>query len=717
MDKSIELLMCAPDHFGIRYVINPWMEGNLNRSVPETAIVQWRNLVSVLEEHAKVHLIRPQPNLPDMVFTANAGLVLGRRVILSRFLHRERQGEETHFKRWFIDHGFSVEQLPADLPFEGAGDALLQRGKESWLWAAYGFRSELDSHPSLAQILRIEVVSLRLMDKRFYHLDTCLCPLEDGYVLYYPNAFDARSNQLIETRVPAERRIAVPETDAVNFACNAVNLGRVIVLNQASGELKDRLAAAGFQAIEAPMSEFLKSGGAVKCLTLRLTEPVSKKSRALSTMESRVITLRGHLLDSGLLNRVLDVAVEGGGSFRILNFKLGLQRQSPSEAEVRISAPAADVLDKIISQLIDLGAALDTPKSSDARLVTVSQRGVAPDDFYATTIYPTEVCVGDEWIRVGGQRMDAVVVVEAGKDGTTAQCRLLRDLAVGDRVVVGVDGIRTVRQAEARSDRGDLTGKEEFGFMESSVSSERRVELVVEQIAWEWRRIRERGGKAVVVAGPVVIHTGGAEHLAYLIREGYVQALLGGNAVAVHDIEQALLGTSLGIDLKHGRSVHGGHQHHLRAINLIRRCGRISAAVDQGLLKSGVMYECVRHRVPFALAGSIRDDGPLPDTEMNLVKAQKAYAELLQGAELILMLSSMLHSIGVGNMTPAGVKLVCVDINPAVVTKLADRGSVESVGVVTDVGLFLGLLEQQLRKLDGAFPAAGGPSVSLPRSA
>ena len=242
--------------------------------------------------------------------------------------------------------------------------------------------------------------------------------------------------------------------------------------------------------------------------------------------------------------------------------------------------------------------------------------------------------------------------------------------------------------------------------MESSVSSERRVELVVEQIAWEWRRIRERGGKVVVVAGPVVIHTGGAEHLAYLIREGYVQALLGGNAVAVHDIEQSLLGTSLGIDLKHGRSVHGGHQHHLRAINLVRRCGGIAAAVEQGVLKGGVMFECVRKNVPFSLAGSIRDDGPLPDTQMDLIKAQAAYAQLLQGSDMILMLSSMLHSIGVGNMTPAGVKLVCVDINPAVVTKLADRGSVESVGVVTDVGLFLSMLEQQLRKLEGATVAA-----------
>jgi lysine-ketoglutarate reductase/saccharopine dehydrogenase-like protein (TIGR00300 family) len=192
------------------------------------------------------------------------------------------------------------------------------------------------------------------------------------------------------------------------------------------------------------------------------------------------------------------------------------------------------------------------------------------------------------------------------------------------------------------------------------------------------------------------VHTGGAEHLAWLVRNGYVQALLGGNGVAAHDIEQSLLGTSLGVDMKQGRSVHGGHQHHLRAINAIRRCGGIRQAVEQGTLTSGIFYECVRANVPFALSGSIRDDGPLPDTIMDLIRAQDEYARLLKGSEMILMLSSMLHSIGVGNMTPAGVKLVCVDINPAVVTKLSDRGSVESVGVVTDVGLFLNLLRQRL---------------------
>lgn len=243
--------------------------------------------------------------------------------------------------------------------------------------------------------------------------------------------------------------------------------------------------------------------------------------------------------------------------------------------------------------------------------------------------------------------------------------------------------------------------------MGAGVSSERRVELLVEQIAWEMRQIRDQGGKIVVTAGPVVIHTGGAQHLSRLIRDGYVHALLGGNAIAVHDMEQAMMGTSLGVDMQRGIPVRGGHRHHLKVINTIRRQGGIRQAVATGLITKGVMYECVKNQVPFVLAGSIRDDGPLPDTEMDLLKAQAQYAELIQGADMVLMLSSMLHSIGVGNMTPAGVKMVCVDINPAVVTKLSDRGSVESVGVVTDVGLFLSLLVQQLDRLTKPYHLVG----------
>ena len=691
--------MCPPDLYEVNYVINPWMEGNIHKSSREVAAQQWQGLYRLLQQYAEVEKITPQPRLPDMVFTANAGVTVGRRFVLSRFLHRERQGEEEHFRKWFKQHGFEVFELPQDLPFEGAGDALLDR-QGACLWAGYGFRSELDSHPYLANWLDIEVLSLRLIDPRFYHLDTCFCPLEGGWLLYYPQAFDAYSNRLIEQRIPAAKRIVVGEADAVRFACNAVNVQKRLILNQVSTELRERLAAAGFETIETPLNEFIKSGGAAKCLTLRLTEPEPPQAKSATMVQSRELRLEGHLLDSGLLDRALELTVQSGGSFQILHFNLGKQRQSTSNADIKISGPSEEILDKIMGQMIELGAVVGPREENDAELKPVTQAGVAPEDFFATTIYPTEVRVNGHWRPVRDQRMDGVIVVEEKEK--SARCTLFRYLRPGELVVTGSRGVRTLRKTESRDVRGSAQAEHEFSFMAAGVSSERRVEVLVDQIAWEMHRIREQRGRIVVVSGPVVVHTGGAEHLAALVREGYVQALLGGNAIAVHDIEQALMGTSLGVDLKLGTSVEGGHRHHLKAINTIRACGGIAKAVEQGVLTSGIFYECVRRGVPFVLAGSIRDDGPLPETHMDLIKAQEEYARLLKGADLILMLSSMLHSIGVGNMTPAGVRLVCVDINPAVVTKLSDRGSVESVGVVTDVGLFLNLLTQRLRKLDEA---------------
>jgi lysine-ketoglutarate reductase/saccharopine dehydrogenase-like protein (TIGR00300 family) len=703
MSPRIRFLMCAPDHYDVDYVINPWMEGNIHKSSRDRAVEQWQKLHFVLKEHATVDLVAPQKGIPDMVFTANAGLVLGQQVVLSRFLHKERQGEEPYFKQWFEENGYTVNELPKDLPFEGAGDALLDR-EGRWLWAGYGFRSELDSHPYLAKWLDIEVVSLRLIDERFYHLDTCFCPLANGYLLYYPAAFDSYSNRMIEMRVVPEKRIAIAEADAVNFACNAVNIEKIVVMNQASEALKARLCDGGFQVIETPLNEFLKAGGAAKCLTLRVTEPVREEVHANVSVESRVIRLEGHLLDSGLINRALDLIIDTGGSFQVLNFNLGEQRQSTSAAEVKVSAPDHEVMEGILSLLIDLGA-VDLPQDErDAILEPVVQNGVAPDDFYVSTIYPTEVRIHGEWVRVDNQRMDGAIAITQTQSGWKAECKILRDLLVGEQVITDVLGIRTIRKTESR----ELRNSQEFSFMSSGVSSERRVEIVVEQVAWELRKIRDAGGKVVVTAGPVVIHTGGGEHLARLIREGYVQSLLAGNAIAVHDMEQSIMGTSLGMDMKRGVAVRGGHRHHLKIINTIRRYGSIAKAVEAGVVKDGIMYECVTNNVPFVLAGSIRDDGPLPDTQMDLIKAQEEYAQQLKGTDMILMLSSMLHSIGVGNMTPSGVKMVCVDINPAVVTKLSDRGSIESVGVVTDVGLFLSLLIQQLDKLTSPYHAVVG---------
>lgn len=699
MNQDIRILMCAPDHYDVDYVINPWMEGNIHKSSKERAVEQWQKLHHIIKDHAIVDLVTPQKGVPDMVFTANAGLVLGSNVVLSRFYHPERQGEEPFFKEWFEENGFTVYELPKDLPFEGAGDALFDR-EGRWLWAGYGFRSELDSHPYIAKWLDTEVLSLRLIDNRFYHLDTCFCPLANGYLLYYPQAFDSYSNRLIEMRVPEEKRIVVEEADAVNFACNAVNINDVVIMNKISHDLEQSITEKGFRVIQTPLTEFLKAGGAAKCLTLRVTEPILEDVHANVSVTSRLIKMEGHLLDSGLMNRALDVVVKEGGSFKVLKFDLGVERQSPSTAEVRISAPSADVMDDIVSLLIDLGAVSLPDRESDANLETVVKSGVSPDDFYVTTIYPTEVRVNGYWEKVTNQRMDGAIVISETEEGTTATCRLLRDLEVGEKVVVGVEGIRTVRSTQSREERNKT---QEFSFMSGGVSSERRVELLVEQIAWEMRHIRDQGGKVAVVAGPVVIHTGGSEHLSRLIREGYVQCLLSGNAIAVHDMEQSMMGTSLGVDMRKGIPVSGGHRHHLKVINAVRRAGSIPQAVEQGIVTKGIMYECVKNNVPFCLAGSIRDDGPLPDTYMDLIKAQEEYSRLLKGTDMIIMLSTMLHSIGVGNMTPAGVKMVCVDINPAVVTKLSDRGSVESVGIVTDVGLFLSLLLQQLDKLTNRY--------------
>jgi lysine-ketoglutarate reductase/saccharopine dehydrogenase-like protein (TIGR00300 family) len=279
-----------------------------------------------------------------------------------------------------------------------------------------------------------------------------------------------------------------------------------------------------------------------------------------------------------------------------------------------------------------------------------------------------------------------VLVVE----GETITCRKLRDLRRGDRVVCGMQGIRVQPDLQSRD-------KPTFGFMSNEVSSERRVETAVARVAEMMQRVRDGGGRIAFVAGPVVVHTGGTEYFCELVRRGYVQVLLSGNALAVHDIEVALSGTSLGIDLATGNPVEHGHRNHMRAINAIRRAGGIGRAVERGVLTRGIMHACHVHGVRYILAGSIRDDGPLPETMMDLEAAQNAYADALDGVEVVVMLSSMLHSIGVGNMIPSWVKVICVDINPAVVTKLADRGSTQTVGVVTDVGLFLHQLATALR--------------------
>jgi arginine dihydrolase len=402
-----------------------------------------------------------------------------------------------------------------------------------------------------------------------------------------------------------------------------------------------------------------------------------------ATALTRTVTADGHLIDSGLMSRYLDLVLEGGGTYEVVKMDIGRTPEDSSHLELAVTAGTEASLTRILENLMTHGCRLR--REQEIALENAARDGTVPDEFYSTTNHPTEVLHGGRWLTVSHQRMDACVVVRDG----AARCVKLRDVRAGDPIVVGHEGIR-VHPPARRADRMS------FAFMDNEVSSERRVELVVTRLADEMRDIRRRGGRVVLVCGPVVVHTGGAEPLGRILRGGYVGAILSGNALGVHDAEQALYGTSLGVDIRSGRPVHEGHKNHMRAINAVRKAGSIPAAVAQGVLTSGVLYEAVKANVPFCLAGSIRDDGPLPDAVTDMIEAQAEYSRLIEGAEMCLMLSSMLHSIGTGNMLPSTCRTVCVDINPAVVTKLADRGSAQAVGVVTDVGLFLTLLAQKL---------------------
>ena len=401
---------------------------------------------------------------------------------------------------------------------------------------------------------------------------------------------------------------------------------------------------------------------------------------------SEVVEAEGHLIDSQLLNLIFDKVIERGGAFEVQHFDIGRTNTDFSHLRLKVTAASEQALHSLIEELMPLGC--HQVQEQDAEIQAADKDGCAPEGFYSTTNQQTSVRHGGRWLDVGRQRMDAVIVVDADR----ATCRKLREVRRGDRVVCGVHGIRVTPEFRERDRFG-------FAFMTNDISSERRVEVSVGKIAAMMRDVRQNGGRIAFVAGPVVIHTGGVESFSDLIRQGYVQVLLAGNALAVHDIEHAFFGTSLGVDLTLGNPVKEGHQHHMRAINTIIRAGGIKAAVESGVLTSGVMHECVRHGVEYVLAGSIRDDGPLPDTMMDLVAAQDRYSAALANVEFVLVLSSMLHGIGVGNMLPARVRVVCVDINPAVVTKLADRGSSQTVGLVTDVGLFLHHLAKKLREL------------------
>ena len=400
---------------------------------------------------------------------------------------------------------------------------------------------------------------------------------------------------------------------------------------------------------------------------------------------ARRFLAEGHLIDSGLLTRMLNIIVDEGADYTVIAFSMGKVRTDPSHLELEVRCGREQQLDAVTGHLVNQGCY--EKEVQEAVVRPAPKDSCVPGDFYATTNRQTQVFRRGQWREVADMRMDGVVVEK--KDGLA--CRLIRDVKAGEGVVCTSRSVRIFPLFQ------DEKG-EEFGFMASDVSSERSVDVAITRVAEELRQQKAAGGKVVVVAGPVVIHTGGGPALAAIVRGGYVSGLLAGNALGVHDVESALFGTSLGISLLTGRPVFEGHRNHLRAINTVFSHGSIGAAVKAGAVGSGNMNECVKANVPFVLAGSLRDDGPLPETIMDMLAAQRAYAGMAKGAAVVIMLSSMLHSIATGNMIPASSRTICVDINPAVVTKLSDRGSGQTIGIITDVGLFLRALVEKLQR-------------------
>jgi lysine-ketoglutarate reductase/saccharopine dehydrogenase-like protein (TIGR00300 family) len=398
------------------------------------------------------------------------------------------------------------------------------------------------------------------------------------------------------------------------------------------------------------------------------------------------IELQGHIIDSLLLPKVLDEILTRGGTYVLKEITLGKRQIDPSYTRIEIKADSRSQLDEILHAVHEHGGI--STEQRDCEYELADMNGAFPERFYSTTNYRTQVRLGAEWIDVDDQEMDCGIVLEREKK--TSRCIAMVHVQKGDPIVVGHQGVR-VMPAETAA-RHSL-----FEFMSSAVSSEKPKGVTVREIAAAMKRTKASGEKILAVLGPAVVHTGSVEHVCELIRLGFLDVLFAGNALATHDIEQALFGTSLGVWLDRGLPAEEGHEHHLRAINKIRRLGGIQAAIEKGVLKSGIMFECIQHKIPFVLAGSIRDDGPLPEVITDVLVAQDVMRERIRGVGFCLMTATMLHSIATGNLLPAAVKVACVDINPATVTKLADRGSHQTVGVVTDAEPFLRALVSELK--------------------
>jgi lysine-ketoglutarate reductase/saccharopine dehydrogenase-like protein (TIGR00300 family) len=399
---------------------------------------------------------------------------------------------------------------------------------------------------------------------------------------------------------------------------------------------------------------------------------------------NETVVMEGHLIDSDVLRKAFNRIVEEGGAFEVQEFRVGTTNAEPSRATISVTAGDPHALDRILEHLAYLGAS--SAEVGDARFGPAEEDGILPDEFYSTTNFDTLVRVDGKWVNVHDQKMDCALVIRDGSPHCVKQGQVKK----GEPVALRGRGIR-VRPLERSRDYSV------FGFMSNDISAEINKGIAIAGSSREMRRARQSGEKIVVVAGPAVVHSGGDVYLAQLVREGWVDVLLTGNAFAVHDLEKSILKTSLGVCQMSGRAVEGGSRNHLYAINAVNRVGGIREAVDSGLVTSGVMYEAVRRGIAFVLAGSIRDDGPLKDTITDMIVAQKAYVAALQGAGVCLMLATALHSIAVGNLLPARVRTVCVDMTESVPVKLSNRGTMQAIGIVTDVGFFLERLAGELR--------------------
>ena len=403
-------------------------------------------------------------------------------------------------------------------------------------------------------------------------------------------------------------------------------------------------------------------------------------------MNKRIIELSGHIIDSMALTKTMAIIMENGGEFDILEIEVGRKKSDVSYAKIEVQADSSKLLNSILDELSVLGASVDEIK--EVNLVAATKDKVAPEGFYSSSNHVTHIFYNGNWIPVEDIEMDCLVVVDEKEN--RAFVKPIANIEVGDKIVVGLDGVRVTPPHRSRDEQ------QVFEFMNSDVSSEKPLMNLINGIAEEMKEIKAKGGKIGIVGGPAIVHTGSGKYLASLIEEGYIDVIMAGNALATHDIESNLFGTSLGIEVETGKIVAHGHTHHMRAINRINNSGSIRKAVEDGTLTGGIMYECVKNDVPFVLAGSIRDDGPLPDVITDVIEAQKLMRKYAQEVDMVLMISTMLHSIAMGNLLPSRVKSICVDINPSTVTKLSDRGSAQVLGIVTDIGTFLPLLYNAL---------------------